>query len=148
MTGFSYRSDPNVPEFPDHNPVLVFDGDCVMCSHSAEFVLARDRARSFRFLAAQSDLGRALFEHYGLDAETFETFLVLCDGEPYLRSSAALKIASLLGFPWSMFSVFRIVPRPVRDWMYDLVARNRYRLFGKRAQCYLPSPEDAERFLR
>lgn len=147
MSAFSYRSDPGVPEFPDDRPLLVFDGECVMCSHSAEFVLARDRPRQFRFLAAQSDLGRALFDHFGLDSEDFETFLVLHEGRPYLRSSAALKIAALLGFPWTVFSVFRLVPRPLRDWVYDLIARNRFRLFGRRDQCYLPSPEDAERFL-
>ena len=147
MIAFSYRSDPDVPEFPDDNPVLVFDGDCVMCSHSAEFVLARDKEREFRFLAAQSDLGRALFEHFGLNSEDFETFLVLHEGRPYLRSSAALKIAALLGFPWSAFGIFHLVPRVLRDWVYNLIARNRYRLFGRRAQCYLPSPEDAERFL-
>ena len=98
-------------------------------------------------MAAQSALGGALYRHYDLDDDDFETFVLLHRGTAYFRSDAALRLLSLLGLPWSLASVFRVVPRPVRDFIYNTVARNRYRLFGRRDTCYMPPPEDAGRFL-
>ena len=146
-TAFSYRDDPEVPDFPDADPVLIFDGECVMCSHSAAFVLKHERHKRCNFVAAQSALGGALYRHYDLDDDDFETFVLLHRGTAYFRSDAALRLLSLLGLPWSLASVFRVVPRPVRDVSYNTGARNRYRLFGRRDTCYMPPPEDAGRFL-
>jgi predicted DCC family thiol-disulfide oxidoreductase YuxK len=82
---YSYRSDPSVPPFPDDRALLVFDGVCVLCSASARFILKRDHAWRFRFATAQSPLGQALFRHYGLDAQTFETNLLLVEGRAYAK---------------------------------------------------------------
>ncbi len=144
---YSYRHDGDVPDFPDTNPVLVFDGECVMCSHSAAFVLRHDRHKRCNFVAAQSDLGRALYRHYRLDDGDFETFVLLYDGVAHFRSDAALKLMSLIGPPWSLAAALRIVPKGLRDLIYNYVARNRYRFFGRRETCFLPAPEDAGRFL-
>ena len=145
---YSYRDDTSVPSFPDDCPILVFDGECVMCSGSAMFVLRHDRAERFRFLAAQSPLGQALYQHYGLDPAEFDTNILMFEGEPYLKSDAALKTLSLMGLPWSAGAVLRIVPRPVRNRIYDMVARNRMRFAGRRDSCYMPTPDQASRFLK
>ena len=106
-TAFSYRDDPEVPDFPDADPVLIFDGECVMCSHSAAFVLKHERHKRCNFVAAQSALGGALYRHYDLDDDDFETFVLLHRGTAHFRSDAALRLLSLLGLPWSLASVFR-----------------------------------------
>ncbi len=146
-SAFSYHHDPEVPDFPDANPVLIFDGECVMCSHTAAFVLRHDRHKRCNFVAAQSELGRALYRHFGLDDTDFETFVLLYEGIAHLRSDAALKLMSLIGFPWSLAAGLRVVPRFLRDAVYTLVARNRYRMFGRRDVCYMPAPEHKSRFL-
>ncbi|MCE9522319.1 MAG: DCC1-like thiol-disulfide oxidoreductase family protein [Alphaproteobacteria bacterium] len=144
---FSYRSDARVPAFPDDRPIIVFDGKCVMCSWFATFVMRRDPARRFRLLAAQSPLGEALYLHYRLDPENYETNILIEDGDVYFKSESSIRIFVRLGFPWSMVAMGRLLPLGVRDWLYEIVARNRLKWFGVRDSCYLPSPEDAERFL-
>lgn len=144
---YSYRADPDVPDFPDGDPVLIFDGECVMCSHSAQFVLRHERRQRCRFAAAQSPLGQALYRHYELEPGDLETIVLLHGGMPYLRSDAAIKTMMLMGFPWTIGGVLRLAPRWLRNRVYDYVARNRFRLFGRRDQCYMPTPETAHRFL-
>jgi len=147
FVAFSYRDDPAVPGFPDEDPVLIFDGECVMCSRTALFVLKHERRQRCRFLAAQSPLGQSLYKHYGLEAGDFETNILLLDGLPHLRSDAAIRVLVLMGFPWSIGGLFRLVPKSWRNRFYNLVARNRFRVFGRRDQCYMPTPESAHRFL-
>ncbi len=144
---FGWRADPAVPEFPDDLPLFVFDGDCALCSHSARFVLMRDRQMRIRFAAAQTPLGRALMIHLGLDPDDPASNIVLEGGQAYLKSDAALKLADLLGPPWSLAAAFRLVPTALRDAVYDFVARRRIRFFGARRQCYLAEPGMADRFL-
>lgn len=144
---YAYRSDARVPAFPDDRPIVIFDGLCVLCSRFVTFVLRQDKKRVFRLLAAQSPLGEALYRHYGLRAPDYETYLLLIDGRVLEKSDAALRIARLLGSPWSMAGVLSNVPRAWRDASYDFVARNRLRWFGARQSCYAPAPADAERFL-
>jgi predicted DCC family thiol-disulfide oxidoreductase YuxK len=146
-TPFSYRADPNVPPFPDDRALLVFDGVCVLCSATARFVLRQDQARRFRFATAQSQLGQALFRHYGLDPETFETNLVLVDGRAYGKLDTVVAAGRLLGGVWRMLSLLRVLPRPMGDWLYDRVARNRYRLFGRTEHCMIPPPRWRDRFV-
>ncbi|HEX4765322.1 MAG TPA: DCC1-like thiol-disulfide oxidoreductase family protein [Lichenihabitans sp.] len=143
----SYRDDPAVPAFRDDRPVIVFDGFCVLCSGTARFVMRHDPHKRFRLLAAQTPLGQALYIHYGLDPQDYDTFVVLKDGRAYFRSAAALEIASTLGAPWSAAGIVRIVPSALRDAVYDLIARNRFSLFGRRESCARPTPGDADRFL-
>lgn len=144
---YSYREDPAVPPFADDKPIIIFDGYCVLCSNSAQFVLRHDAAGTFRMLAAQSPLGHALYVHYGLNPADYETMILIADGVAYLKSEAAIRIAQGLGLPWSLAAAFRIVPRTLRDAIYLWVARNRLRWFGTREACYRPDPKFADRFL-
>ncbi|HYD37508.1 MAG TPA: thiol-disulfide oxidoreductase DCC family protein [Allosphingosinicella sp.] len=131
----------------DRAPVVVFDGLCPLCSANARFILKHDRRRCFRLASMQSEAGRALFRRFGIDPDDPET-LILVDGDRVLRDSdAVLAIWSGLGWPWRAAAAVRIVPAALRDRLYRWVARNRYRLFGRRQACWLPEPELADRFL-
>ena len=147
MTPYSYRSDPAVPAFADDKPVIIFDGQCVFCSGWARFVLAVDRKARYRLLPAQSPLGEALYRHFGLDPANYETNILLEDGVATFKADGSIRMAVGLGFPWSLAAVFRALPRAWRDGLYDLVARNRYRLFGRSAVCYAPRADYRDRFL-
>lgn len=147
MTPYSYRTDPAVPSFPDDRPVIVFDGHCVMCSGWARFVLAQDRRRVFRLLPAQTALGRALYLHYGLDPENYETNILIEDGLAWFKSEGSIRMAQRLGLPWSLAAVFRVLPLAWRDALYETIARNRLKLFGRREVCYLTEPGQEDRFL-
>lgn len=139
-TPYSYRHDRAVPPFADDKPLIVFDGICVLCSRFAEFVARRDGRSVFRFTAAQSPLGQALFAHYGLDPVNFETNLLIEDGIAFGKMDAFARIVPRLGGLWRMTSAVRLLPRPVADWLYDRIARNRYRLFGRHETCVVPGP--------
>ena len=144
---YSYRDDPRVPPFPDDKPIIVFDGHCVLCSRWASFVMRHDRDKRFRLLAAQTPLGVALYEHYGLDPIDYETNVLLEDGRAWLKSEGTIRMFERLGFPWSSMAAFRAVPRTLRDKLYNLVARNRLEWFGTRDTCFMPQPGDADRFI-
>lgn len=144
---YSYREDPAVPAFDDTAPIIVFDGTCVFCSAWARFVLRHDREGRFRLLTAQSPLGTALYRHYGLDAQNYETNLVIADGRLAVKSEAALVVLDRLGMPWSLAGVVRIIPRGLRDRAYSLIARNRYRIAGRKADCMVPTAEQISRFI-
>ena len=144
---YSYRRDPAVPAFPDDRPIIVFDGYCALCSGWAQFVLEHDRHGTYRLLPAQSPLGRALYIHYGLHPEDYETNILIADGVAWFKSEGSIRMAEGLGFPWRLAAVFRILPPAWRDRLYQTVARNRLRWFGKRATCYLPDPRFADRFI-
>ena len=144
---YSYRNDPAVPPFADDKPVVIFDGVCVMCSAFAQLILRRDRAKRFRMLTAQSALGAALYAHYGLDPVAYETNVLIEDGRAYFKSEASMRILASLGLPWSLARAGYVLPGSVRDRLYDVIARNRLTWFGVREQCYVPQPDDADRFL-
>jgi predicted DCC family thiol-disulfide oxidoreductase YuxK len=144
---FSWRDDPEVPAFPDDRPLIVFDGECVMCSANARFVLRRDRRRRFRLTTAQGPLGAALYRHFRLRSDEEGTILVLAGGRLLTETDAAIEIASGLGWPWRGAAALRIVPRPLRDRVYRWVARNRFRWFGRRETCWVPAPADSARIL-
>jgi predicted DCC family thiol-disulfide oxidoreductase YuxK len=144
---YSYRHDPAVPAFPDDRPIIVFDGYCALCSGWARFVLEHDQHGTYRLLPAQSPLGRALYVHYGLDPEDYETNILIADGAAWFKSEGSIRMAEGLGLPWSLAAAFRIVPRPIRDRLYQFIANNRLRFFGKRATCYAPERRYEDRFL-
>ena len=144
---YSHRTDPAVPAFPDDRPIIVFDGHCALCSGWAQFVLRRDPRATYRLLPAQSPLGRALYIHYGLNPTDYETNILIADGIAWFKSEGCIRMAEGLGFPWSLAAVFRILPAAVRDRLYTFVARNRLRVFGPRATCYLPERRYQDRFL-
>jgi predicted DCC family thiol-disulfide oxidoreductase YuxK len=133
-------------------PIILYDGVCGLCHRLNRFVLARDRAERFRFAALQSDLARKILTRHGRDPRDLDTlYLVLGHGRPDERllrkSDAALWILRELGGPWRAAGALRVVPRPLRDVGYDLVARTRYRLFGRYDACPLPDPRHRARFL-
>jgi predicted DCC family thiol-disulfide oxidoreductase YuxK len=144
---FSYRRDPPVPDFRDDLPTIIFDGHCVLCSGWANFVLRHDRDGRYRLLAAQSPLARALYVHLDLDPNDYQTNILLAGGVAWLKSEGSIRMAEGLGLPWSPAGAFRVLPLPFRDWLYELVARNRFRLFGRRETCYFPTPAFRDRFL-
>lgn len=139
-------SPPPAPPVSDRR-VVFFDGVCNLCSGLVRFVLRHNRDRSIKFASMQSPLGQRVLHFYGLPGDAYETMLYVEDGRLYTKSTAALQIARRLARPWRWLPVFLIVPRPVRDWVYDRVAGNRYRLFGKQDQCYLPDAAVCDRFL-
>ncbi|OBZ92942.1 thiol-disulfide oxidoreductase [Pararhizobium polonicum] len=144
---YSYRDDPTVPTFADDHPIIVFDGECIFCSGWVNFVLRHDRQGRYCFITAQSPLGEALYRHYGLDSRNYETNILIEDGIALLKSEGTLRMAAGLGFPWNLTGVLRIIPKALRDPLYELVARNRYRIAGRRNACFVPTPEHRSRFL-
>jgi predicted DCC family thiol-disulfide oxidoreductase YuxK len=144
---YSYRGDPRVPPFPDDKPIIVFDGKCVLCSRWVRFVMRHDGEKRFRLLPAQTPLGIALYEHYGLDPVVYETNVLLEDGRAWLKSEGTIRMFERLGLPWSSMAVFRAMPRALRDKLYNVVARNRLKWFGSRDTCFIPEPGDADRFI-
>jgi predicted DCC family thiol-disulfide oxidoreductase YuxK len=132
---------------PPSGPIIVFDGQCILCSANAQLVLKHDHERRFRLASMQSEAGSALYRRFGIDPAAPETMIVV-DGSRALRNSdAVLAIYAGLGWPWKALGALRLVPRVVRDPVYLLVARNRYRIFGRRETCWVPSSDHADRIL-
>lgn len=132
---------------PSDRPVIVFDAQCVLCSANAQLIMRRDRGQLFRLASMQGEAGAALMRANGVDPSDPETLIVV-DGERVLRNSdAILHIYRRLGWPWRTLAVLAIIPRGIRDAAYRLVARNRYRWFGKREQCWIPDAADRHRLL-
>ena len=144
---FSYRTDPAVPPFPDDRPILIFDGHCVFCSGFANFIVRKDRARRFRLMAAQTPIGTALYRHFDLRPADYETNILLEDGRPFVKSEGSIRVFERLGLPWSLMSAGRLLPLRVRDWLYDIIARNRLRWFGRRENCFLFDESEQDRFI-
>jgi predicted DCC family thiol-disulfide oxidoreductase YuxK len=126
---------------------VLFDGVCNLCAGVVRFVIERDREARFRFAPLQSELGRALQRQHGLDPDELATFVVIDAEGAATRSTAVLRILRQLGAPWRWLYPLRWVPTPLRDALYGVVARNRYRWFGRREQCLVPTPELRSRFL-
>lgn len=128
-------------------PIILFDAHCVLCSANARFVLRFDRKRRFRLAAMQGDVGAELFRRNGLDPADPESILVVDGDRVWRDSDAVIAIYAGLGWPWRAAVAARLVPRGLRDPVYRWVARNRYRMFGRRETCWLPRPEFADRLL-
>jgi predicted DCC family thiol-disulfide oxidoreductase YuxK len=127
--------------------VVVFDGECAFCSRWVDFLLRFDRSDTFRFAARQSQSGAAFSREAGLP-EAGVGSIVLVEGETVrLRSEAVLRMLTLLGLPFSLAGIFRVVPVSVRDAVYDTIARNRTRWFGKMSTCRTPMPAERSRFI-
>jgi predicted DCC family thiol-disulfide oxidoreductase YuxK len=144
---YSYRRDPAVPAFPDDRPIIIFDGYCAFCSGWAEFVLRHDDKGIYRLVSAQSALGRALYVHYGLDPQDYETNILIANGFAWFKSEGSIRMAEGLGLPWSLARALRVLPLVLRDRLYEMIARNRLRWFGKRDVCYRPDQRHSDRFL-
>lgn len=131
-------------DLPDR--LVLFDGVCVLCSGWVNFVITRDPGQRYRFVAVQSELGRALAARFGIEADAPQSNVVIRDARAWFKGDSALQVwRDLPGWRWTR--LFRALPRPLRNRVYDLVARNRYRLFGRHDACLVPSPDIRSRFL-
>ncbi|MEZ5924540.1 MAG: DCC1-like thiol-disulfide oxidoreductase family protein [Hyphomicrobiaceae bacterium] len=144
---YSYRSDPHLVHLPDDKPIIIFDGVCVLCTGFARFVIARDPAAHFRLTAAQSPAGQALFHHYGLDPADFETNLLIENGRAFAKLETVRRILPRLRRPWPALAVATLWPGRLGDALYDQIARNRYRLFGRMETCMVPPADWRERIV-
>lgn len=127
--------------------VIVFDGECVLCSGFFKFVLKNDHRKQFSFIIAQSPAGEMLYEHFGLKADDYDTNMVLIKGVLHERFKTVFAVMKVLGLPWRAISVLKILPSPVLDWLYYRIARNRYHLFGRYDTCITPTSDVKERFI-
>ena len=125
--------------------VVLFDGVCNLCNGVVQFIIPLDADGQFRFASQQSGAGQKLLAEHGLPG--MATVVLIGDGRVFTKSDAVLEIARRLGTPWSLLHAFRFLPRSLRDAVYDLIARYRYRIFGRRESCWLPTPELRARFL-
>lgn len=128
-------------------PLIVFDGVCHLCTGFVRFVIRRDRERMFLFLPAQSPRGTALYARLGMRTSDWESNLLVADGRVYTELDAFIEVTRRFGGPWRLMPVLYAVPRPLRDRLYRWIARNRYRWFGRRDTCYVPTAELVLRFL-
>jgi predicted DCC family thiol-disulfide oxidoreductase YuxK len=128
--------------------LILYDGVCNLCDASIRFILPRDSKGVLRFASLQSELGRKVMMQNSIPiTEVPESLIFVENGQPYFYSSGALRIAGSLDFPWSLAGLFLNIPRPIRDFFYRLIARNRYRWFGRKEGCLLPQPQWKSRFL-
>jgi predicted DCC family thiol-disulfide oxidoreductase YuxK len=138
VPAYSYRGA-TVPPFDDAQPLIVYDGVCVLCSRSMRWIAEHDRAEQIRFTAAQSSLGAGLLRHYGIDPLDFDSFLLVADGRGYAKLDALLEVLQLVGAPWRwLAATLSLLPQSARDRLYDIVAKNRYRWFGRAETCLVP----------
>jgi predicted DCC family thiol-disulfide oxidoreductase YuxK len=135
------------PHIQPGERVVLFDGVCKLCNAWVRFLIRHDPQQRFRLASVQSVQGQALLAWFGLPTERFDTMALIEEGELLVRSDALLRIVAQLPGSWRFLAWLRIIPRPVRDWCYDRIALNRYRLFGRYDSCLLPSADHARRFL-
>jgi predicted DCC family thiol-disulfide oxidoreductase YuxK len=129
------------------SPVLYFDGVCNLCNHSVQFVLDHEKDTTLRFASLQSAQAQQVLPGLGIDPADLDSLVLVKDGVAYARSSGALEITRYLKSPWSWATVFLVIPKSIRDFLYKIVANNRYRLFGKKDECMIPTPQLKARFL-
>ena len=131
----------------DDRHIVIFDGVCNFCNGAVNFIIKRDPGGRFAFTPMQSDIGQELIAKYGATMVGVDTFLLIKHGQCFERTDAAFEITKELTGLWHWFRVLRVLPRPVRDYFYRLFARNRYKLFGRRETCMVPTARVRERFL-
>jgi predicted DCC family thiol-disulfide oxidoreductase YuxK len=144
----SYRQDPLVPDFDDRQTIAVMDAECAVCSWGARMIHRLDRSGTVRICPAQSPLGAALLRHYGLSPADPSSWLFLDQGVAHVDFEAVLHAGQRLGGWARLTGVLRAVPRPLRTWLYQRLARNRYALFGRADMCALPDPAFLRRLIR
>lgn len=129
------------------SPIVLFDGHCGFCNGTVAWILKNDRRKCIYFAALQSEIGKSLLRAHEVE-ENIDSVVLIYGGKAYLRSSAVIKISSLLGFPYALMGIGWIVPKFIRDYFYNAFAKRRYKWFGKATNCMMPSPEDRLRFLK
>ncbi len=135
------------PTLAAGHPIVLFDGYCNLCNGAVNFLIDHDRKKHLRFAPLQSAAGKALVQEYQLNVEELDTVILIEDRQAYVKSTAILRTCRHLTFPWPLFGALLVIPRCLRDRIYDWVARNRYAWFGRRERCRLPTPDILDRFL-
>ena len=128
-------------------PVIFFDGICNLCNGAVQFTIERDKKNIFQFASLQSDYAQLKLTPCNIAPENLESFILLENGKVYLRSTAALRVAKKLNGLWPLLYSFIIIPRFIRDAVYNYIAKNRYKWFGKQESCWVPTPELKSKFL-
>jgi predicted DCC family thiol-disulfide oxidoreductase YuxK len=131
----------------DNRYIVIFDGICVFCNGVVNFIINRDPGGTFTFSPMQSEVAQSLIKKHHASKEILNTLMLIKNGRCYLRTDAILEIAKDLSGYWYLFTIFKIIPRPIRDLLYTLFAKNRYNLFGKRKSCMVPSENVRKRFI-
>lgn len=133
---------------PENKKIILFDGVCNLCNSAVQFVIQHDTKDVFRFVALQSELGQEILKHIGINPKNIDSIILYEPGVAYYyKSSAAIKIAQNLDGFWHFETVFRIIPTAIRNQLYDYIAKNRYKWYGKQESCMIPSPELKAKFL-
>ncbi|UCD59912.1 MAG: thiol-disulfide oxidoreductase DCC family protein [Flavobacteriaceae bacterium] len=128
--------------------IILFDGVCNLCNRAVQFIIKRDKKNLYKFAALQSDVATLLLKERGIDSSKIDSIILIDPNTAYyIKSSAALEIGKTFGGGWRLLGIFEWVPRPLRDWVYDLIAKNRYSWFGKQNECMIPTPELKAKFL-
>ncbi|MED3561898.1 thiol-disulfide oxidoreductase DCC family protein [Bacillus xiapuensis] len=126
--------------------IVLFDGVCNLCNHSVQFIIKRDPSVIFKFASLQGERGKRIVSDYGLPAD-LESLILIENEKAYRKSTAALRICGKLHGPWKLFVILMIIPPIIRDYIYEIIAKNRYKWFGLKNSCMLPSPSLKNRFL-
>jgi len=133
---------------PKNKKIILFDGVCNLCNSSINYVIDRDKNDVFRFVSLQSDLGKTIQEYLGIKNISLDTIILYVPDEAYyIKSTAALKVISEFSGLWKITQVFLILPAPIRDFVYNYIAKNRYKWYGKEQSCRIPTPELKAKFL-
>ena len=133
---------------PKNKKIILFDGLCNLCDASVQFIVKRDRKDVFRFVSLQSDLGKKIIKHIAIDQSKIDSIILYQPGKYYYyKPKAVLNIAADLGGVYVLFSIFKIVPKSISDLLYDYIAANRYKWYGKKENCMLPTPQIKAKFL-
>ena len=129
------------------SPVYVFDSHCVLCSRAVQYILKYEKQPDMKFVAIKSDLSRTISKKHNVDPDDPHTFMYLQDGKAWFSSDAGFAVLKKTGGPMAFLRLAKILPRPIRDWVYFRIAKNRYKVFGKLDMCYVPTPETRDRFV-
>lgn len=135
---------------PKNKKLILFDGVCNLCNSSVLYVIKRDKKNTFMFAPLQSETGKRIIEKFNIDTTKTDSILLYNPEKDKInyKSKAALKIASQLGFPTNILAVFLIIPSFISNWVYDFIAKNRYKWYGKKEVCMIPTPELKSKFLK
>ncbi len=136
------------PNVGENDRVILFDGVCKLCDFWTQFIVKVDTQHRFKLCSVQSPEGQSILNHFKMPTDHFDTMLLVEGNQCFDKSDAFLKVVNKLGCPWRLFTVFKMLPKGIRNWLYDRIARNRYYLFGQYDTCILPSKENESRFLK
>lgn len=132
----------------EEHPIMFFDGECVFCCKALHFFIKIDKDQKLRYTTLQSDFGKEIMQKLGLKFGEDESVILIYKGESYLKTDVTFKVLSLLRFPYKALSIFKVIPKFIRDWVYDLIAKNRIKWFGQNSECYVPDKTNKHLFIK